>query len=236
MRLRPKDIVAMRNKLYALQLSCPKQKARYDVIRYRYFIDTEGYRRRVYDDATGQPLRPGQPCLGKRTVGIGFNMDRTEAPDEWTQCFQNTVDFKAVQKGHRILTTDQVKQLFNAAICLRERLLQKMYGLDWARLKANERLAIEDAFYNCEALVNADTAFYQAMTRYVQKGDPHFLDAAIEQIKKYSNPKKLKGLQKRRDACALLLNAPQCAANQKFGLSQGRVVGPVGLEPTTTPL
>lgn len=236
MRLRPKDIVAIRNKLYALQLSYPQQKARYDAIRYRYFIDTEGYRRRVYDDATGQPLRSGQPCFGKRTVGIGFNMDRTEAPDEWAQCFQNTVDFQAVQKGHRILTTDQVKQLFNAAIRLREGVLQKMYGLHWARLKANERLAIEDAFYNCEALVNADTAFYQAMTRYVQKGESHFLDAAIEQIKKYSNPQKLKGLQKRRDACALLLNAPQRTACQKFGLSSGRVVGPVGLEPTTTPL
>ncbi|MGB1230500.1 MAG: glycoside hydrolase family protein [Holosporaceae bacterium] len=218
MRLRPKDIVAIRNKLYALQLSYPKQKARYDAIRYRYFIDTEGYRRRVYDDETGKPLRPGQPCLGKRTVGIGFNMDRTEALNEWAQCFQNAVDFRAVQKGHRLLTTDQVKQLFHAAIRLREEALQKMYGAYWACLKANERLAIEDAFYNCESLVNTGTAFYQAMTRYAQKGDPHFLDAAIEQIKKYSNPQKLKGLQKRRDACALLLSAPQCAAYPKSGL------------------
>ncbi len=69
----------------------------------------EGKRNWVYDDATGERLRPGDICKGNRTVGVGFNLERDGAREKIEQL---GLDYDTIYNGERPLTDEQIRVLF----------------------------------------------------------------------------------------------------------------------------
>lgn len=70
-----------------------------------------GHRRWVYDDATGKRLFPGQEDKGNRTIGVGFNLERAGAEEDFKKILDDP-DFKKVYSGKECITVEQSKKLF----------------------------------------------------------------------------------------------------------------------------
>lgn len=210
MHLSSLDIVFIRNQLHNLNLQSKNERAIYEKLRFVYIASAEGVRTSVYDDAISKHLKPGDVCHGNRTVGIGFNMESTSAKKAWQDCFRGSVSFDAVLHGKKQLSLGQVEALFHYAVKVRARALQDHYKDCWSFIRPNERLAIEDAFYNFEGLVARGTAFHKAITSYYKTCDVRFLKKAIFELQHKSNKRSLKGLQKRRNAGAALMQSTSC--------------------------
>ena len=92
--------------------------------------------------------------VGKRTVGIGFNMDDGSARIEWQKAFSalpenERPDFDAVLVKKIPLTQKQIDVLFNYSVKEREESLIKQFGKAvWEWLTPSERLSIESLRYN----------------------------------------------------------------------------------------
>lgn len=80
--------------------------------------------------------------------------------------------------------------------------------LPFDRLRMNERLVIEDCFFNGPKLVNSSTNFYKNMRDYYKIGDIQHLKLAVIEIRDKSNPDKKKGVQTRRNGQAIILDSP----------------------------
>jgi hypothetical protein len=93
--------------------------------RVQYIKAGEGVRYYVYDDKNG---KFAAEALGQHTVGVGFNMDRPTARQEWDATFQKTVDFEAVWCGKRALSSVEVNALLTACLTRREQELRQCYG------------------------------------------------------------------------------------------------------------
>jgi hypothetical protein len=212
MNLSAKDVGIIRDRIHNLDLQNPEDFVIY--VRYRrlFLIEGEGMRRYAYDDATGKPIKPGVPIQGKVTVGIGFNMSRKEeAEKEWLEAFRGAVDFEAVKSGQRALTEKEVGRLLEVSLGIREVELKNAYGAGvWHRLRANERLAIESAYFNAPKLVKRGTQFYAYMTSYYQTGEEIYLLKASIELGEKSNRTGHLGLACRRLTEALLLNSTKC--------------------------
>lgn len=185
----------------------------------RLFIGTleEGDPRgkpRVYGDADSRPLfTPHQQPFGSRTVGLGFNMDRKEAEDEWIAAFATTPkpqrpDFDRVRSGTQTLTQVQINRLFAYSADMRQvELATGIYGKTWGKMPAHIRLAIESMHYNAPSLVREGTNFYKAITGYMLDPNPQrkaaYFKRAVWELRHNSNAKSTGtsiGIQSRRIA------------------------------------
>lgn len=176
----------------------------------------------------------------KITVGIGFNMQSSGARKEWEEAFKvlkprDRPNFDAVYKGTRSLNTREVKILCNYSLNAREKRVQYLYRKIWDKLTPNEKLAIEDAFFNAEQKLvgipyirdkdgnilydkngnhlTRKTNFYKQMHLYIEakeQGDYekallHFNYARWE-LKYNSNREKDIGAKNRRDSQEAMLD------------------------------
>ena len=87
----------------------------------------------------------------------------------------------------------------------------------WDVFKSNERMMIEDAYFNGPGLVRKSTHFAANMIEYAKTGQEEFLKKAVYEIEKRSNKDKDPGIQNRRDAQGALLNPTLCPLYSKPG-------------------
>ncbi len=196
------SIAEMRNKLRALNLNTPQGQKEYGDLLYSFILLNEGSEAQAYLDT-----------VGKVTVGIGFNMDAASAKAQWTQAFGNTVSFSDVYTKKRNLAESEIRKLFDLSIAVRRQEIKKIYSSIWDQLTGNERVGIEDAYFNAPVLVSGKTNFYRQMCAYVQTCDQDCLLKAIYEIKSNSNPTKHKGIQNRRDRQAEMLSTHLCGCS-----------------------
>lgn len=230
MALLESETQGLREEIQDLDLNNPDDLEIYREKRREYIsVNEEGKRHKdgrtgVYDDSTGKPLEPGQKPKGNATVGIGYNMDRRGARDEWGDAFKSLPeeqrpDFDKVKQGKEKLNQGQIDTLFEHGVSEREKQLENIYGDTWDKLEPNERLAIEDLYYNGGGgLVGKkrngeDTNFKKNIDEYVkakERGDTEAankpLDDAIWETRKNSNAEKLRGIQNRRNSESEMLN------------------------------
>lgn len=193
------SVSEMRNKLFALDLCSPDDQKQYGDLLYQFILMNEGSRAQAYLDT-----------VGKVTVGIGFNMDAVSAKTQWMQAFGGTVSFADVYSKKRSLAESEIRQLFDLSISARRQEISKIYSSIWDKLKGNERVGIEDAYFNAPVLVSGRTNFYRQMCDYVQTCDQNCLLKAIYEIKSNSNRTNNKGIQNRRDKQAEMLSSHLC--------------------------
>ena len=74
----------------------------------------EGKRQWVYDDETGKRLLPGDKSKGKRTIGVGFNLERGPSAQEQIKSLER--DYMKLYKGEASLTDDEINYLLNQDI------------------------------------------------------------------------------------------------------------------------
>ncbi|MBN8828769.1 MAG: hypothetical protein J0H68_08690 [Sphingobacteriia bacterium] len=167
----------------------------YEDILFEFIKANEGVERLAYDDGKG-----------KITVGIGFNMSDAASRVNWIRAFKKAgieVSFDDVYNNKRELNENEIKALYNYSVNIRRDELIQKYGNDWYKLKPNERLAIEDAYYNSPKLVYEKTRFYKHIKNYINSGKKDFLEAAVYELEKRSNPEQdsnlKEGIQNRRN-------------------------------------
>jgi GH24 family phage-related lysozyme (muramidase) len=164
--------------------------------RWKFVSGEEGFRTRAYDDATGEPRRPGTPKKGFVTVGVGFNLDRPDARKVWEKAGIEA-DFQKVYNGEARLNEDQVRRLFEVTINEAESIVQNRFkGTD---LQEHERLALVSLAFNNPSLIGPN------LTRMVREGNKK---GAIEGILYFSNKKKHRGLASRRYREAKMFGGP----------------------------
>ena len=209
MKMTPAETCALRDQLYFLDPDENSQKrALYEHWRNFYIGIAEGRMASAYKDV-----------LGYVTVGIGFNMDRPEARDEWDLAFpKGTVSFDAVYSGGRLLDDFEMDTLFSSGLSLREKALKASYPF-WSLLRANERLATESAYYNGVCLVRAPlwnsdgslrqegTRYYAHLKQYAEDGALDGLKNAVMELRDRSNRRQIYGLTLRRESEAILLSS-----------------------------
>jgi hypothetical protein len=137
-------------------------------------------------------------------------MDAVSAKAQWIQTFGNSISFADVYNKKRSLAESETRKLFDLSISVRRQEIKKIYSSIWDQLTGNERVGIEDAYFNAPVLVNGKTNFYRQMCAYVQTGEQACLLKAINEIKNNSNPTRHKGIQNRRDRQAEMLSTHLC--------------------------
>lgn len=197
-----------RNILYNLDLNCDKGWAFYQHTRYELIKLLEGVSPQAYDDVTGKIITPGSPIQGNITIGIGFNMDSLEALQIWNNVFDNQVNFQEAKRGSIILNPNQIQELTKQTIYFAAEYGRLFFESIYEYLRANELLVIELlCFNNPHKLVGFNTNFNKCMKLYYQKGDLGYLQEAVLEILHRSNPKKIPGIQNRRNVEAELLSS-----------------------------
>lgn len=192
-------ISEMRDKIHGLDLSNASNQKIYADVLYKFILMNEGSEASAYKDT-----------VGKVTVGIGFNMDAPSAKTEWAQAFGNTVSFTDVYAQKRKLVESEIRALFDVNTAIRRKEIQRIYASFWDDLAPNERVTIEDAYFNAPVLVSAKTKFYKHMCDYATNGNADGLQKAIYELQYNSNPTKHKGIQNRRDKQAEMLSSHLC--------------------------
>ena len=241
------DADRMRDRIHNLDPEVYDDMVYYKIIRSEFVTNNEGSEKYAYNDAelndkNGKKKRyDGSPITngGKITVGVGFNMSDPGARKEWNKIFENydkKPDFDQVYNGQKELTNAQVDHLLRSSLDKREKELEKIYVLIWDDLKLNERLAIEDSYFNAPALINPKSSFYSNIHAYygyeivvdksngkiisrkeIEKGNPEYLKNAFIELRDRSNPNNLRGLTKRRIVEAAMLNSRNAPIYSKPG-------------------
>lgn len=207
--------VQLRDVLWACGDACPADF--YKEARYGLLSVAEGVRNTCY-------LCPA----GKPTIGIGFNLEIPGNQETWRHLFGGDPDLSldAIISQARLpeakktkLSGEQLRILFNASIEVREQEIVRLYDATWPALRSNERLAIEDIYFNCPALTGSTTRFLAAMKDYSVSHADDDLKRAVTEIRDRSNPFKRvghprhniwRGIQNRRDREACLLDSTVC--------------------------
>ncbi len=189
----------VRDITHNLNLNDPVEKDIYYSHLYDHIEEFERCEQHVYDDADrfAKPLSATSPVEGKRTIGIGFNMDRPEARAEWQQAFGNSISFDAARNGDVELTKEQARNLLVFSVAQRERELGRQYAPHWGKIKANERLVITDMYFQSPKLARAGTRYHDNVMNYYKTNDIKYLNAANDEIKYHSNASNLRGITKR---------------------------------------
>ena len=213
--------------------------------RAKYFIRTmEGTRFEAYLDDIPDPDKKSQfisaakfysysqerqdelrsqcvdPITGKQkkpitTVGTGMVIESEEVQVKFDKLFGTQGFMNQVYWGKANITPQQDDVMLTYD--LNERLieLRKIYGLDWPKLRANEKLSILSEHFNGgKALVGEHTNFRRHMGSYVDTSHPVAMQHAIKEIVA-NNPTKNPGLQNRRDADATMLASTEAPAYTK---------------------
>lgn len=179
----------------------------YNQARYHFISQNEGVSKLAYDDATGKSVTDINKVIGKVTIGIGFNMDEIDSRTYWNSAFNNKIDFDLAKSGNIELTEQQIRILYNHSVNIREEDLRNYYFPIFSKLRLNERLAIEDAYFNLPSLVDYRSNFMRHIKEYYRTGDQRYLLEAVDEIKYRSNKKKIRGIQNRRNKQAVLLDS-----------------------------
>lgn len=130
---------------------------KYNEILCKFLEEGEGRRKEAYDDYYGKAIRELQILnkkpIGNITVGIGYNMKNGDA--DWNYAFRNEPEdkkpsFGKVKNGEVMLTDEQIDKLLVGCIERRrgDLLKAKLYKSQWQYLEPNEKLAIEDLYFN----------------------------------------------------------------------------------------
>ncbi len=173
-----------------LDLSDSKNLELFDQYKLKYIALLEGEETKAYDDKAG-PRDPykyakeifaaGRKPRGSITVGAGFNMDRPEARDEWSNILGKEISFDDVYRGKAKISDDQLKRLLKYAVVPREKELVNSYKEVWIGLRPNEKIAVLSAYYNGPGLVNTNTRFFANLKKYIKTSDSKYLkEAALE--------------------------------------------------------
>ncbi len=210
--------------LNKLDLSNPTHVLNYQKLRYIDFALIEGIKDQAYDDLTGLPIREAIKISGKRTIGIGFNLDDTDAKKTWHSVFSHTKDFDDARNGMIKLKMAEVEKLFAVTIGIREKYIEQHYGHVLKYLHPGIRLALEDLCYNAYSLIGPKTSLYRYICAHgiaiknmqnalntVEK-EEYFKQAqynlflALLEIKYKSNRYSVPGLYIRREMTAIKAN------------------------------
>ena len=94
----------------------------------------EGYKPRVYLDTEGHP-----------TVGIGFNLDRSDARRQLSAVGAN---YDQIRAGSATLTDYQIRTLFNDDMANAVNCAYSWLSQVWGRMNNNQRSAVADMAFN----------------------------------------------------------------------------------------
>ncbi len=210
--------------------------------RIRYFIEMlEGRRNEAYLDGILNPDKPAKfisaakfysldqatqdelrsECIKKTgkdpitTVGVGANIESEEIRNRFDQLLRQPGLMEQIYFGKAELTDEQVDMIFADSISTRLAKLHKIYGSDWDKLRANERVAILSLYFNHQKLVNENTNFRKHIRNYVQTNDEVHLRLAVKEVVTRSNLDKSTGIQNRRNAEGTLLASNHCPTYTK---------------------
>ncbi len=149
------------------------------------------------------------------TVGIGANIEQEKVRRQYDKLLGTAGLMQRVYEGQKKLTDEHVGQIFKESIRVRLIALRDIYGSDWDKLRANERMAILSLYFNFPGLVNRGANFRKQIGKYVETSDVRYLLEAIKEILERSNPDNHEGIQSRREAEAELLSSHKCPAYTK---------------------
>ena len=117
--------------------------------------EEEGFRTRVYRDT-----------VGKRTIGIGFNMDAPGARDRWVKAGVKT-DFNDALNGRKTITKQEAESLY-ALVKGETELQARKLVRNYATLGKHQQAALKDMVYQ----LGATGAMAFARTRaLIEQGD-----------------------------------------------------------------
>jgi len=168
-------------------VNTPVEKT-YGERRYSFLSREEGIRRRAYDDATGKPITPGSAVSGNPTVGIGFNLNRPDAPKVLQSLFgYSDQDVQALKTGQKQLSPIEVRKLFDHTAQEAESIISNKFKN--VPLNDNQRIALVSLAFNNPALIGPK------LTQAISEGN---FEGAIQEILHNSNRKKHKGIARRR--------------------------------------
>ena len=97
------------------------------------------------------------------------------------------------------------------SVKIRRNEIRKIYGNAWngisrlAQFTLNQKMAIEDTYYNGPKISGAHTNYCICLKRYIASKNINYLDEAVYEILVNSNPTNHDGLKNRRRAQALML-------------------------------
>jgi hypothetical protein len=218
--------IEARDKIHNLNLSCKDHEEYYNTIVEDFIWQNEAF----WDEKTRDPkyTMPNGKNIGeayldtanKITVGVGFNMSDPSAPKEWDKAFGGAISFDAVKNGTRILDKEEVYQLFQYSLTSRREELKTHFGDDWEKLKPNEKLAIEDMYFNTPSIVTkykkgeklTETEFSKNIKAYCATSDLRDLEKAVKEVRDNSNKRnelgiKPPGIENRRKLEAMMLSS-----------------------------
>eukprot|EP00916_Digyalum_oweni_P022112 GHVL01036695.1.p1 GENE.GHVL01036695.1~~GHVL01036695.1.p1 ORF type:complete len:245 (+),score=25.90 GHVL01036695.1:183-917(+) len=209
--------------------------------RLKYFIgELEGVRNEAYLDGIPDPKNPTKFISAEKfyslseekreellnqyteansenkkfvtTVGIGANIEQDQIKERFNKILGKPGLMHLVYYGKAELTDEQVAIIFRDCISTRVDELRRIYKSDWDKLRVNERISIISLYFNHKNLAGGHTNFYKYITNYIKTGDLAYLKQAVNEVKERSNPKRVLGIQNRRDAEAELLASYKSSA------------------------
>lgn len=179
--------------------------------------------RRVYDPLTFEFISQneasgGVPILqvyddgkGYATIGYGFNMDTAGSRTVWSEALGQKIPFDRTKRGEIGITIEQAFMLYSRSRMINLKELNGIYGSAWKLLRANEKLMIEDLYFNAgNKLVGRQTRFYKNIINYTETSNIGHLKEAIVEVRersnleRISNPALALGIQNRRNVQAAM--------------------------------
>lgn len=190
----------LRDKLHGLNLFKPEHLQFYQEMALAFIKGNENEILQIYKD-----------IKGNKTIGIGFNMDNPEARIVWQAIFQGLISFDKVYNGQQTITTEQSRMIYDYKSAANRIELKNIYGKSWNKLKPNERLMIEDLYWNGgNKLVGKFTKFFQHMRLYAESSKLKYLEQGLIEVREGSNKEKIRGIQNRRNVQSEIGDSSKC--------------------------
>lgn len=174
----------------ALDLQGNSTSQSYGQRRYDFIKAEEGLRKYTYDDATGQTVKPSRGVIGNPTVGVGFNLNRPDAPKVMKEVLGITgKDYQMILEGRKALDESQVRTLFDYTIQEAEDIVNSKLGD--VGLREHQRLALVSLAFN-----GGPSLIGPKITEAIRSGD---WESARKEILHNSGSQSNKRLQGRRN-------------------------------------
>lgn len=131
-----RETLEIREKIHNLNLDIKEHQEYYDVMVERFIWQNEGYwndrtNTGSFKNAMKDDIRIAKrDTEGNLTVGLGFNMDRKEAREEWEQCFGEANSFDEVFLSKKVMTSEEAVHLFRHGIAIRRKELKSFFQKD----------------------------------------------------------------------------------------------------------
>lgn len=145
-----------------------------------------------------------------RTVGIGLNLESDAVLEKYDKLLGQPGLMQDIYEGKAKLTNEQISLIFRDCTQGRLNELRQIYGSDWDKLRANERICIHSLYFNNPRLVYGKSNFRKYIKKYIETNDVTYLKRAVKEVTKKSNPTTHHGIQNRRNAEGALLASYEC--------------------------